>query len=128
MRKQTLSFTTDTAGAATSGHGTDGVQTSILGKLYAIKYVPGTTDTGATVTVTCEGNGFSKPLLTKSSAGTSNVLFYPRDLVNAVADGAALTGTAGGDRTLPLLDGALKVVIASGGSVKIGSVEVYYEV
>jgi hypothetical protein len=126
MRKQTFSLTTDTAGAATAGHSAT-PQTSVLGRLYAIKYVPGTIDTGATVTVTCEGNGFTKALLTKSSAGTSNTLFYPRDLVNGVADGAALTGTAGGDRAQPLVDGAFKVVVASGGSVKIGSVEIYYE-
>ena len=89
-------------------------------------YLPGSTDTGATVTVTCEGP-FTKPLLTKASAGTANTLYYPRDLVHAVADGAALTGTAGGDRTAPLVDGKAKVVIASGGNAKSGSLIVYYE-
>lgn len=127
MKSQIFSLTTDTAGAATAGHSTSTVQTAILGKLYAIKYVPGTIDTGATVTVTCQSNGFTKPLLTKATAGTSTTLFYPRDLVHGVSDGAALTGSAGGDRALPLLAGHIKVVIASGGSVATGSVEIFYE-
>src|SRR5688572_9091203 len=128
MRKQIFTLTTDTAGAATVGHGTSTVQDSILGKLYAIKYVPGTIDTGATITVTCENNSVSKALWTQATAGTSNLFEYPRDLVHAVADGAALTGTSGGDRCLPLLDGALKIVVASGGAVATGRIEIYYEV
>lgn len=127
MKYQTFSFTTNTAGAATAGAGTSTQQEGIIGKLYAIKYVPTTIDTGATVTITCESNGYSKPLLTKATAGTSTVIFYPRDLVHGVADGAALTGTAGGDRALPILAGQIKVVIASGGGAKTGSVVVYYE-
>lgn len=127
IKRQLFSLSTDTAGAATAGQSTATVQTSILGKLKAIKYKPGTIDTGATVTVTCVGDGDAKPLLTKASAGTSTLWFYPRDIVHAVADGAVLTGTSGGDRAEVLLDGQIKVVIASGGSVKLGSVTVYYE-
>jgi hypothetical protein len=66
-------------------------------------------------------------VLTKASAGTANLWFYPRDLVHAVADGAALTGTSGGDRDLPILAGVIKVVIASGGDTKTGKVIVYFE-
>lgn len=100
----------------------------VLGELCAILYVPGTIATGATVTVTCEGfQAVSKPLLTKASAGTTNVWFYPRDLVHAVADGAALTGTSGGDRTEPILAGIVKAAIADGGNSKVGYVVIYYE-
>ncbi len=120
MNRQIFSLTTDTAGAASATGG------AVIGKLYAIEYRPGTIATGATVTVTCESDS-SKALLTKANAGTSNVWFYPRDLMNAVADGAALTGTAGGDRCQPILNGSIKVVIASGGSVTSGSLIVYYE-
>jgi hypothetical protein len=128
MKRQLFSLSTDTAGAATSGQSTTNAQPSIFGELCAIKYVPGTIDTGATITVTCvAGDGSAKALLTKATAGTSNVWFYPRDLVHAVSDGAALTGTSGGDRTEPILDGQIKVVVASGGAVKLGSVTVYYE-
>lgn len=126
MNRQVFTLTTDTAGAAVAGY-TVSPQFPILGELCAIKYEPGTIDTGATVTVTCVNGTAAKPLLTKSTAGTSVLWFYPRDLVHAVADGSALTGTSGGDRTEPILDGQIKVVIASGGSVKTGSLTVYYE-
>jgi hypothetical protein len=72
--------------------------------------------------------GTSKPLLTKTSLGTAALWFYPRDLVNAVADGAALTGTAGGDRACPILAGNIQVVVSSGGGTPLtGYVVVYYE-
>lgn len=101
------------------------VQT-ILGKLYAIEYRPGTLDTGADVTITCESDS-SKPLLTLTDAGTANLWKYPRDLVHGVADGVALTGTAGGDRCQPILNGRIKAVVAQGGNTLTGSMIVYYE-
>jgi hypothetical protein len=120
MKKQTISYTTAADGSASAlGH-------SALGELYAVEYQPGSTDTGATIVLTCEGVG-SKPLLTKASAGTAVAFFYPRDLEHKVEDGAALTGTTGGDRTEPLISGVLKVTVASGGNAKSGKVIVYYE-
>ena len=98
----------------------------IKGTVVAVAYFPGTIDTGATVTVTCEGRG-SKPILTKASAGTSNSWYYPRDLQHKVEDGAALTGTTGGDRTSPVADGKIKVTVASGGNGGVGAVTVYYQ-
>ena len=123
MRKLVFDITTNGSGAATVN-----AELSVLGKLYAIEYQPGTIATGATLTITCEDGVYSKPLLTKANAGTSNVEYYPRDLVNAVADGSALTGTSGGDRVQPFLSGKVKVVIASGGNTLTGKVIVYYEV
>ena len=120
MNKQTISFTTAADGSATAlGHNANG-------KLYAIEYQPGDIATGATITATCEGAG-TKPLLTQANAGTAVLWKYPRDLVHAVADGAALTGTSGGDRTMPILAGVLKVVVASGGNAKSGKVIFHYE-
>ena len=120
MNKQTISVTTIADGSGTTvGH-------VAYGKLYAVEYQPGTLATGATITLTCEGVG-SKPILTKASAGTAVAWFYPRDLVHAVADGAALIGTAGGDRAQPILSGVLKVVVASGGNTMTGKVIFYYE-
>lgn len=121
MRKINFNITCDASGDATVNH-----TSVIMGKLYAILYKPGTIATGATLTVTNQGI-FAKPLLTKSSAGTSDTLYYPRDLVHGVADGAALTGTSGGDRCQPLLNGIPRVVIASGGSGGVGSVVLFYE-
>jgi len=127
LKRQRFPYTTSAGGDATVySNGSATKQDAVCAKVYAIAYFPGTTDTGATVTVTCEGTG-SKPLLTKSTAGTSNLWFYPRDLVHGVADGAALTGTAGGDRSLPIANGTFKVVIASGGNALSGAVEIYYE-
>ncbi len=121
MRTITMKLVThaSTGAATTSG------ERSIFGRLYAIEYRPGTIDTGATVTVTCEGAS-TKALLTKANAGTADTFYYPRDLVHAVADGAALTGTSGGDRCLPVLNGTPKVVIASGANSKTGYVTLYY--
>lgn len=121
MRTITLKLVT----GASDGAATTNGERSIFGKLYAIEYRPGTIDTGATLVVTCEGLG-SKPLLTKASAGTANSWYYPRDLVHAVADGAALTGTSGGDRCLPILNGTPKATIASGANSKTGYVTLYY--
>ena len=121
MKNKTLSITCNGSGAATVND-----TSAILGELYAIEYRPGTIATGATITVTCEGQG-SKPLLTKASAGTSDSWYYPRDLVHGVADGAALVGTDGGDRCKPVLSGRIRVVVASGGSGGIGTVEIYYK-
>lgn len=110
---------------ASDGAATTKGERPIFGRLYAILYIPGSIDAGATLTVTCEGRG-TKPLLTKASAGTSNSWYYPRDLVHAVADGAALTGTSGGDREMPILDGSPKAVIANGANSKTGYVILYY--
>lgn len=121
MRKAVLKATTDASGNATVDH-----VSNVLGKLYAVLYKPGTLDTGATITLTCQGV-FAKPLLTKATAGTSDVMFYPRDIPHAVADGAVLTATAGGDRIMPLINGVPRLVVASGGNVKTGQVILYYE-
>jgi hypothetical protein len=122
MRKMILAATTNGSGAATVTG-----ERAVIGKLYAIEYQPGTLDTGATITLTCENGVYSKPLLTKATAGTSATMFYPRDLVHAVADGTALTGTSGGDRCQPLMSGTPKLVVASGGAVASGKVILYFE-
>jgi hypothetical protein len=107
----------------------DGSATSpaVIGKLFAIEYQPGTLATGSTVTITSENGGYTKPLVTQANAGTAARMWYPRDLVHAVADGAALTGTSGGDRERPLLAGPVKVLIASGGASTSGKAIIYYE-
>lgn len=115
-----FAITTSSGGAATVN-----AERSVLGRLFCIEYRPGTIATGATLTVTCEGAA-SKPLLTKANAGTADSWYYPRDLVHAVTDGAALTGTSGGDRELPVMNGTPRVVIASGGATKTGAATLYY--
>lgn len=120
MKRIVLTWTTSAGGDATVNG------SAVLGKLHSILYRPGTTDTGATVTVTTQGDA-AQTVLAKTTAGTSNTWYYPRSLQHNPADGAALTGTAGGDRAMPILDGPLRVVIASGGNATTGSVVIYYE-
>ena len=123
MRHEEITGTTVEATGAFTSNG----KRNILGKLYAILYKPGTLDAGATITVTSEGI-FSKPLLTKANAGTADALFYPRDILHKVEDGAVLTATAGGDRVQPLINGTIRFVVASGGGTPLtGSIVVYYE-
>lgn len=120
-----------------STHVSDGTATTldtmaVFGKLYAIEYQPGDIATGATLTITSQGAKLAgtvaaKPLLTLANAGTANIWLYPRDLVHGVADGVALTGSSGGDRALPIIQGVIKATIASGGNSKIGYVVIYYE-
>lgn len=119
MRYATLTYTTAADGSATV------YGDAIYSEVCAVDYLPGTTDTGATITLTSEGL-VSTTLLVKATAGTSNTRFYPRALVHKAEDGAALTGTAGGDREEPLAFGTLKLVVASGGNTKSGSVVVHY--
>lgn len=124
MKEKFLTLATGVSDGAAS---TD-ASTAICGKLYAVEYQPGTIATGATLTLTCKGpNGSSKALLTKASAGTSNSWYYPRDLVHEITDGSALTGTAGGDRDCPILQGVINAAISSGGNSKVGHVAIYYE-
>jgi hypothetical protein len=115
-----MAFTTDTSGAATV------YGDARVGKLFSVTYLAGDVDTGAGITLTSEGDA-SFPLLVKASIGTANVTFYPVGLRHGNTDGAALTGTAGGDRGQLLVRGRLKLVVASGGSVKSGSIIVAVE-
>jgi len=122
MREMILGFTTSGAGAATVTG-----ERALLGKLYAVEYNPSATS-NATLVLTCtEYGAVSKPLLTKATAGASDVWFYPRDIPHKVEDGAVLTATAGGDRVMPLLAGVPKLVVSSGGATLTGQVILYYE-
>lgn len=123
MKAVRVEYTTASDGSATAYS-----TYSVMGEVCAVDYLPGTTDTGATVSVYDEPKGgFTHTLLVKATAGTSNLRFYPRDLVHKAEDGAALTGTAGGDRAEPIANGYIKVVIASGGNAKSGAVIVYVD-
>lgn len=124
MKQILLKLSTGVADGAATTTSTE----SPIGKLYAILYIPGTIDTGATLTVTCADYlEKAKPLLTKATAGTTDSWYYPRDLVHAVADGAALVGANGGDRACPILCGKVTATIASGGNSKVGYCAIYYE-
>lgn len=108
---------TDASGDATV-YLTHGLSRKPNGFLVVLKYTPGTLDTGADLTVTGETSGI--PILTKANAGTSAVFYYPRALLNAVADGAAASSPS---EFIPIKDERIKVVIAQGGNAASGSIE-----
>ena len=113
-----IEIVTNSSGAATV-HLTHGLSRKLNGFLVCIKYTPGTIDTGADLTITGEESGI--PILTKANAGTSVVFYYPRALINAVADGAAATNAS---EFIPIKDERIQVVVANGGDTKTGSIEV----
>ena len=95
----------------------------LTGKVYAVKYEPGTIATGADLAITGETSEI--PILTKADAGTSDVWFYPRILPNKVSDGSAFTEAAAEP---PFVFGEkIKTVIAQGGDTKTGTITFYIE-
>lgn len=118
MKELTLTITTAAGGTATVNH-----DAPILGQLYAVQYTAGGLANTADLVISTQNGYGSKTLLTISP--TASTLYYPRDLVHD-ASGAALVGTSGGDRCLPLLDGIPRVTIAQGGTSVTGQVTLYY--
>lgn len=113
--KYTGTITTDSGGDATVylGHAINGV-------IERIDYAPGTIDTGAGLTFTGETTGVA--VLTKASAGTSNVSYYPRAACNKVTDGSASTIS---EAPVVLFKERLKLVVADGADTKTGTVTLY---
>lgn len=97
-----------------------GVNNGLNGFLVCMKYTPGTIATGAVLTITGESSGI--PIMTKTGAGTSTVFYYPRALLNAVADGAEGTTPS---EFIPIKNERIKIVVASGGDTKTGSIEAW---
>ena len=123
LKECILTGTTSTAGAATVND-----TKAILGKLYAVEFVDGTLDDGGTSTLTAQNtaSGVANTLLTLANPlSNADATYYPRAIVHDQT-GGALTGTSGGDRGLPLINGVLRLTIASGGSEKTGGCIVYY--
>lgn len=108
---------TDSSGDATV-YIQPGQNNGMNGFLVCLKYEPGSIATGADLVITGENSGI--PIMTISNAGTSNVFWYPRALLNAVADGAASTNSS---EFIPIKNERIKVVIAQGGNGGIGSIE-----
>jgi hypothetical protein len=90
------------------------------GFLVLLKYTPGTIATGADLTITGETSGI--PIMTKTDAGTSVVFWYPRALLNAVADGSASSNSS---EFVPIKNERIKVVVAQGGNGGAGSIEAW---
>lgn len=117
MQEVSATITTNASGAATVYLGT-----SLTGRVHAIKYAPGTLDTGAGLVVT--GETTAVPIITKASAGTSTVWYYPRAFANKVTDGAAFTDVT---EDVRILRERIKVVVASGGNTLTGTITAYVD-
>ena len=111
-------ITTDALGAATVYLGS-----RLRGRVRAIKYAPGTLDTGADLTITGETTGV--PILVKADAGTSTVWFYPSVIPNKNTDGTAFTDAA---VDIWVVNERIKVVVAQGGNAKTGTITAYVDV
>jgi len=116
--------TTNSDGAATITDPEGGV----IGKLYAVAWVDGSLVDNNTSVLSVINSDAATTLLTLGSGeGDSDDIKYPRVLVQDLED-TDLTGTAGGDRAMPVISGTLRLVIASGGDKKTGGCLVYIEV
>ena len=112
-----VTITTNASGAAEVflSHGEN---RKLNGFLACLIYTPGTIATGADLTITTEDRGI--PILTKADAGTGMVVFNPRALLHAVADGAAADNPT---EFIPIKDERIKVAVAQGGNGGVGSIE-----
>lgn len=121
LKTRRINVTTDA-----SGDGTTNDTLSILGRLYAVETIDGDLADGvdAVLSVQSTESGTALTLVTFTDFNT-DAMYYPRHVVHSEA-GAALTGTSGGDREAPVINGTLRLVIAQGGNAKTGGVIVYY--
>lgn len=111
FRLITLTIATDGDGAATVTS-----TEHVNGLLYGLRYVPGTIDTGADLTISFTNSVITQTVLTITNAGTSAISWYPR------VDTCGATGTAlsANDQMVPII-GYLKVVVAQGAATKAGA-------
>lgn len=105
-----------------SGDATVYLGTRLRGRIHAIKYEPGTIATGGDLTITGETTGV--PILVKANAGTSDVWFYPRELVSLHTSGADATDAF--TDIYAVLE-RIKVVVAQGGATKSGTITAYID-
>jgi hypothetical protein len=117
MKRITVALATDTSGACTAYGDYAAVNGGIV---YALDYIPGTIDTGATITVTDETQGVSKTIWVKASAGTTGIRVHPRVLEQKNTDGSDLTSYC-----QTFVNGRIKVVVSSGGASKAGTVKLH---
>ena len=115
LSKVTATITTDASGDATVYLGS-----RLRGRVHAIKYTAGTLDSGTDLVITGETTGVA--ILTDSPATTE--WYYPRAFPNAVTTGAAGTIAA---EDVHVLNERIKVVVAQGGNVGVGSIEAYID-
>ena len=112
---------------ATGGALTVTAETAVRGLLHAVEWIDGAFVDGvdAVLSVVRDDNAPDYTLLTLTNAD-ADAVYYPRVIIHSET-GAALTGTSGGDRAMPVINGRLKLVVADGGDAKAGGCIVYYK-
>jgi hypothetical protein len=116
-----------TGTTATGGGLTVTAVSRCAGKLHAVEWIDGDFADGvdAVLSVVRDDTAADYTLLTLTNAD-NDAVYYPRVIIHSEA-GAALTGTSGGDRAQPIINGILKLAVTSGGDAKTGGCIVYYE-
>lgn len=113
MIRRVINITTDGDGACTA------YGEAAIGTLFAVQEVDGTLADGVDLTLTCEEENLSIPLLTHANFNTDGMI-YPR-----VGEALNTDGSALGTYTMPVVYGRPKAVIASGGATKTGAIVLY---
>lgn len=100
--------------------------TAVAGRLIAVEWIDGSLADGVDAVISCvnTSSGVNQTLLTLTNAN-DDAWYYPRALVHD-ATGTALTGTAGGDREMLIMNGTPRLAITSGGNAKTGGCILYY--
>jgi hypothetical protein len=114
-----LTGTTNGSGAATV------TSNALVGKLYAVDVDLSACDATCDATLSTIGADGAQTLLTLTDSQLNGML-HPRHLVHDQT-GAALTGTSGGDRAAPLMDGIPQLAIVQGGATKAFRMTLYIE-
>lgn len=117
-----IPFTTDADGDAVVE-----AERSVFAKVFAVLYDAGDVATGADIDITAiNGSDVTENILETTNIGTSDLIIYPRRLVqnNAAGD---LTGTSGGDREMYFLNGTPQVTVDEGGATKTGAITLILE-
>lgn len=94
---------------------------SVFARLIAVLYDRGDMDTGTDLVLTTDQYDVVETILTITNASTSDIIWYPRRLVQG-ATGGDLVGTSGGDRESYLMIGRPKLTVDEGGISKSGAI------
>ena len=107
-----------------SGDSVDLSEMPVFGRVYAVDLIDGDLADGVDTTFTyVNSQGVTKTLLTLTDWNSDKTL-YPREVMHGNT-GSALTGTAGGDTTMPIVAGYVTATTAQGGATKSGSYLLY---
>lgn len=108
----------------TSGGNSVDKTEAIFGKLFAVDVVEGTLAANFDILLTYENEqGVTKTLLTLTNLSADKT-YYPREVMHGNT-GSALTASAGGDYTCPLVAGVITCTTADGGTSMSGAVLLY---